>query len=362
MKTIIVRYAEIALKSEPVRRWFENLLVANIRVALGEVKHEIRRERGRIFVDTEKPKIVCKLLSGLPGIVSVSPSTRVPADLDVISREAVKVAKRLVHAGDTFAIRTSRDGGQPFTSKEVNERVGRDVLSAVKGARVNLSSPTREIHVELRKGDAYIFSDAVTGAGGLPVGSAGKVLVVFSGTKKDSEAAFLMLKRGCSVKFLFIGAKKSEKAVLVARKLLKHHPRLDFLSVPFDHKALLRNVRGQLKFYIHRRTVMRIAESAAKATGAEAIVLGDDVKLLGGMGLAGVSVTDQVCVMLVLRPLLGVEMEKIALSGEKLKTSKTHRAPPSESELRAVEKKLISEEDIQRAVKGMKTIRLRVTR
>jgi thiamine biosynthesis protein ThiI len=363
MGTVIVRYAEMALKSKPVRRRFERLLLKNIRAVLGSTPHEIRRERGRIFVDTREVKAASKKLSRLPGVVSVSPAIRVSADLDTIVAKAVEIAKRFIRAGDTFAVRTSRKGTHPFTSREVNELAGRGILSAVKGARVNLSSPTHRIFIEVRGSDAYIFKEVVKGVGGLPVGSQGSVLVAFSGTRRDSNTAFLMLKRGCFLKLLSFFETRGalRKAVSAARKLLKHHPELELFAVPFSEvQKSIQKVPRRFKFYIHRRAVIRAAELVLKRVRAEAMVFADGARLLSTHGLTSLGDVDRTSEIPVLRPLLGMEMKNLAL---KVQVSETRRIKlgvtlPSEKKLREIVKKSIPRDMLQRAVKRMKTIQL----
>lgn len=361
MNTVIVRYAEIALKSGPVRSRFENILLSNIQDTLGKIPHEIRRERGRIYVDTKNAKKVSLILSKVPGIVSTSPALRVPPDLEEITSEAISIARKFLRAGDTFAVRTTREGKHPFGSREVNERVGREILSAVGGSRVNLSAPKKTLFVEVRGEDAYVFKEVVRGIGGLPVGSQGTVLVIFSGGRKDVAAALLMLKRGCYVKLLsFVGKSGDVKRkVSAAKRLLKHHPRLELLVVHFKEIQMkTKKAKPDIRPYIGRRAEMRAAKLVAEKVRAHAIVTGDDVGYLSRMGLSGLRLVDSVCGMLVLRPLLGKGMEERAL-GEAARVRRREKAPITEEELKDAEGKLIPRGAIEKAVEGTEIFGLR---
>jgi thiamine biosynthesis protein ThiI len=245
----------------------------------------------------------------------------------------------------------------------VNKLAGREILSAIKGARVDLSSPTHRIFIEVRRGDAYIFKRVVRCVGGLPVGTQGSVLVVFSGTKRDLNAAFLMLKRGCLPKLLVVFETKAalRKAVSAARKLLKYHSKLELFAVSFNEfQKSIQKVPRRFKFYIRRRVIVRIAELVLKKVHAEAVVFGDDVRFLAVHGLAGLRGTDRVSEILVLRPQLGMGMKNLALKvrGPNTRCTMLRTAFPSEKELREIEEKLIPQDMLQRAVERMIIIRL----
>ena len=102
METVIVRYGEIALKSEPVRRRFERRLIENIKLSLKGLDYKLRRERGRIFTDTRRPSAVIERLAKTPGIVSLSPSLRTNATIDSITSAVVREAKKILSPGMTL--------------------------------------------------------------------------------------------------------------------------------------------------------------------------------------------------------------------------------------------------------------------
>lgn len=315
--TVIVRYGELALKSEPVRRRFEHSLVSAINLSLKGLKYAIRSERGRIFVDTKSQVSVAKRLSKVPGIVSVSLATKVKADMNEIIECALRVAKKVLSSGMSFAIRTSRVGNHPFSSNDVNVKVGSAILSEVKGVHVDLSSPDRKISIEVRGENAYVFTGTVEGVGGLPVGTQGKVVVLFSGDRNDVAAAYLMLKRGAVVFPVFLDPQSDSKvlkiATATAKKLADFHPKLKLRVLPFN-KVLsgLRKVPGDGYAYcICRRSALRATDTIAKHIGAEAIVVGDDGKRISSCGLANIKVIDDACKLPVLRPLAGIDGDEI---------------------------------------------------
>ena len=324
-KTIIVRYGELALKSEKVRRRFERQLIDNIELSLHGLKHRIRRERGRIFVDTSSVKVLDKL-TNVPGIVSVSMASKTNAALDEISKAAVDIAKRTLGKSQTFAVRASRIGAHDFSSKEVNEVVGSAVLKAVHGSKVNLSHPNRTIFVEIRGSDAYVFAEKRAGVGGLPVGTQGGVVTLLSYGIDDPVATYLMMKRGCIVfPILFYNESHMDKrarnrAVAMAKRLADFYPKLELRMVPFGEilREFVDKAPSELTCVLRKRAMLRIANIIAKQVKAEAIATGESLEQqVAGQTLANLMVIDDVSELLVLRPLVGmnkVEIERIARS------------------------------------------------
>ncbi len=322
MKTVVVRYGELALKSERVRRRFEQRLVNNIKLALRGISHDIRRERGRIFVDTNSTAAATRLVK-VPGIVSVSHATRTKATIAAIRRAAVAAARRNIKAGDGFAIRTNRVGEHPFSSQEINEVIGSAVLKAVPKCRVNLSNPDHTVFVEVRGGDAYVFTEKMPGVGGLPVATQGNVVTLLSGGIDSPVAAYLMMKRGCMIFPIFFDNQPYTdnrvrvRAVSVFRKLKEYYPKPELRVVPFGQilRSFVEQAPRELACVLCKRAMLRIAELVAGKVRAEAIVTGESLGQVASQTLTNLSTIDQVSKLPVLRPLIGmdkVEIERIA--------------------------------------------------
>lgn len=186
----LVRYGELFLKSEYVRNEWEKQLTANIRAGIPTAK--ITSRRGRIIVEASDGAMLGKIF----GIVSYSPvQTAEPA----IEKMAQAV---MPFVGDgTFALRINRPfKGYPMTSQEIAVALGSAVVKA-KGNRVNLSKPDHEVFVELFEDVAYVYKETMPGPAGLPLGTAGRLLLLNDG--KDAErAGWMMMKRGCTLDVL----------------------------------------------------------------------------------------------------------------------------------------------------------------
>ena len=316
-KTVIVRYGELALKSWPVRRRFERRLVSSINLALRGLEYVVRREHGRIFVDTKSPTKVARLLSRVPGIVSVSLATKVKADMDEICKAAVGVARRVLGPGESFAVRTSRVGKHTFSSSDVNVKVGSAIQSRVKGARVDLSNPDRQISIEIRGSNAYIFTEGVEGVGGLPVGTQGNVVMLFAGGRNDVAAAYMMIKRGSTVFPLFPNTHPCGRVpgfvVASMRKLADFDPRLELGVFPFNKvvNELKKVTAAGYAYCICKRSALKVADAVARQVGAEAIATADDIRQVSAQKLVNLPIIDKACKLPVLRPLVGLSSAEI---------------------------------------------------
>lgn len=198
--TFLLRYGELGIKSPSVRRRFEQRLEANLRDAFKRhgATALIDRTWGRFFLETPRPDVARSIIEHTFGLVHASPVIPTEASLDAVDATVRSIAPETVRDGDSFAIRARRTGNHAFTSMDVAKRVGAAVLDEVPGATVDLDDPDVEVHVEVRDGEAYVFSEFIQAPGGLPRGSQGRVVVPFEGPRSPA-AAWLVMRRGCSV-------------------------------------------------------------------------------------------------------------------------------------------------------------------
>ena len=202
MPTLLVRYGEIGLKSASVRRRFEQQLVADIRRrhALAGVPCVISQARGRVFIDSDDWRRSCEILSRTFGVVSFSPVTKVSSEVEELKKAVLEFARPLMFKEAAFAVRSRRSGNHPYTSQEIAGTLGESILkdNASLGITVDLDEPDVEVFVEVRDRSAYLFSTALPGPGGMPLGSQGRSLSVVD-SENGLASTWLMMKRGCSV-------------------------------------------------------------------------------------------------------------------------------------------------------------------
>lgn len=197
---LLVRFGELALKSRFVRRQLRNRLVANIQdlFAAERVECITEADEARVYVHANDLERARGILGRVFGVVSFSPATEVPADLDSLRKAVLSEAARALSPGRSFALRVRRVGTHAFTSQDLARELGDDVRRAHPDVQVNLNQPDVEIHIEVRRNRAFVFREIWPGPGGLPLGSQGRALAVVQ-DDAGLVAAWMGMKRGCRV-------------------------------------------------------------------------------------------------------------------------------------------------------------------
>src|SRR2546422_7583465 len=226
---LLVRFGELALKSRFVRRQLRDRLVANIQdlFAAEGVECITEADEARVYVHVNDVAKAHTILGRVFGVVSISPATEVHSDLDSLRKAVLSEASRALSPGQSFALRPRRVGTHPFTSQDLARELGEAVRRAHPDARVNLTQPDVEIHVEVRRNRGFVFREKWPGPGGLPLGSQGRARAVVQ-DEAGMGAAWLGRKRGGP-----IGGAASEWEGLVA-SLRKWGVPLKALGIPAD--------------------------------------------------------------------------------------------------------------------------------
>ncbi len=323
--TVIVRYGEIWTKSEVTRRKMESILLENIERVLFDTSYEVRRGRGRIYIDTEEAETIANKLSRVFGVVSVSPAVTTSKELEAIQETAKALAKLRVKRDMSFAVRVHRsDKSFPWKSIELERKIGGAIKSDT-GASVNLSNPDVTIGIEISD-RAYIFDRIYDGPGGLPYGSQGKAVILFSGGIDSPVAAWLMARRGLSLDFLFInpGLPEPEANALEIANLLgeRWYIRGEFYVADVPHLILQisEEVKEGLRQVVLKRFMYRIGEKLASEVGALAIVTGESLGQVSSQTLRNLCVIEEAVKIPVLRPLIGMNKDDSVRLAKKIGT------------------------------------------
>ena len=312
----LVRYSEIFLKSDPVRREWEKALTGNIREVLPGCR--VRTERGRIWVEGPVDR---EKLRRVFGIVSFSPVKR--CDLGDLHENLLDLCRRNgVNHLRTFGIRMRRVGTHPFTSQEKAVELGNLVRGEFPHLEVDLKHPDLELHVEIREGDCYLFTEVIQGAGGLPLGVEGSLVALVSGGIDSPVAAWMMMKRGCRILPIFVALETfldddaRERAEKVVEVLRLYQPDIRLWVIPDSYLACAREGlvrRGLEKFtcLICKRRMYRIAEAVARDEGAKGIATGESLGQVASQTLDNLLVLNEAVGLPVYRPLIGLDKEEI---------------------------------------------------
>ncbi|MCK4243938.1 tRNA 4-thiouridine(8) synthase ThiI [Candidatus Bathyarchaeota archaeon] len=332
---VLVAYNEIALKSKPVRKNLEIQLSSHIQNMLtrhGMKKAKIDRTHGRLIiknVDSEKAKII---ISKVFGVASVMSSIEISSELDDITKTAVKLASQIIQSNQTFAVNARRIGDHSYTSKDVENKLGEEILQLLsdRGVKVDLSHPDKTVHIEIRNDSAYIYDEILKGPGGLTYGSQGKLISLFSGGIDSPVATWLMMKRGGSVLPLvidqrpFVGEDYLERAFSVARKLREYVPLSDYKiyisSTGEVMEEIVKNAPKKFTCVLCKRLMYRVACHLALTEGAHGVVTGENLGQVASQTLANLKVIDEVASLPIHRPLIGFEKQEIIDIAKKIGT------------------------------------------
>jgi thiamine biosynthesis protein ThiI len=346
MNSIVVHYQELALKGKN-RPWFLGRLVRNLRRALSDLDvRNVRALMGRVEVVLGPGVVraeVNERISRVFGIANFSYAGSTPIDQGR-SADALAKAERTGPTADLDAIANAilNDlGDRTCTSFRVSARradkrfpitspqIEREVGGRIKEARdwtVNLDDPDLVIHVELLTDRAFYFFGKERGPGGLPTGTAGRVVCLLSGGIDSPVAAHRMMKRGCTVTFVhfhsypILSRASQEKARELVTLLTRWQQRSRVYLVAFGEiqQQVVLAVPGPMRVVVYRRLMMRIAEAIAQARGAQALVTGEVVGQVASQTLENLAVIGSVATMPIFRPLIGMDKDEITAEAIRL--------------------------------------------
>lgn len=334
-KVIIVRYAEIHLKGKN-RGYFERVFCVNLEKALKGLRHELRRTSGRYLVagfqdrDAEE---ICERIARVFGVHSYSLGYRVSNDLDSIFEAAKIVSPR----EGTFKVDTHRaDKKYPMTSPELNAEIGAKLLWEFPALKVDVREPQHVVYLDIREdGSALVFGKFEEGAGGMPVGTSSKGVLLISGGIDSPVAGYMMAKRGMEVEYLhfhsypYTNEQAKDKVVELARILSRYTGGTSISTVKVTHiqEEIHKKCAAELNVTLLRRFMFRIAERVAKRKGAKCLITGESLGQVASQTIEGITSSNAVVTLPVLRPLIGFDKEEIIIRAKKIGTFETSVLP-----------------------------------
>ena len=317
---IIIRYAEIHLKGKN-RGYFERVFVANMEKSLRGIRHEIRRLSGRYLVEnfnsSDVDKIV-KKLSKVFGVHSLSVGFKVNSDMDEIFAAASEVSDD----EGSFKVETHRaDKTFALKSPEISARIGGRLLDANKRLKVDVHSPDFIINIDVREnGKTLVFNKFIGCADGMPVGTAGKGLLLLSGGIDSPVAGHMIAKRGMKIDCLhfhsypYTNMQARQKVNDLAKILAEYNCgiKLSVISVKEIQEEIHKNCNGAYMVTLLRRFMMRLAERLSKHDGDQCIITGESLGQVASQTIEGMTSSNSVVESLpVLRPLCGFDKNEI---------------------------------------------------
>ena len=385
---VIVRYGELALKSPGVRNWYEKILIKNIAAMLdsrGIPYSLMRREWGRIFIETTYAR-ASVAAADVFGVVSTSPALITEPDLESAAETCALLGKDLILEGESFAIRARRSGNHSFSSADIGRNCGDAVWSMLesegKRPRVDLSSPDREIFVEMRQNLAYIYLETIKGVGGLPLGTQGNMVVLMSGGLDSPVAAWLMMKRGVMITPVYCNNSPyaedaaKERAFDCIRQLQTWAPGHQFTTYEIPHgpnlRSFIESCDRKNTCLLCKRMMYRKAHEVMKKEGASGIITGSSLGQVASQTAANMHAEIYQLAIPIYHPLIAFDKNEIVDIARRIGTYDISTRPagvcaavPEHPEVKAnydlivlEEKRLDIETMVSNALKASKTLKL----
>lgn len=335
-KVIIIRYCEIHLKGKN-RGYFEKVFMNNLEKSLSGIRHEIRKPSGRYVVenfDEARTDEIVARLQKVFGTHTLSIAYKVPATMDDIFAAVLAVAPE----EGSFKVQANRaDKHFPLNSMQINAEVGGRLLEARPALRVDVHAPQHLIGIDVREnGDALVFCGWIKAAGGMPVGTSGKGMLLLSGGIDSPVAGHMIAKRGMTIEALhfhsypYTNRQAREKVEELAHILAGYTGGLDLHVVSVTHiqEAIHKYCPAEMMITLLRRFMMRIAERLCRQTGARCIITGESLGQVASQTIEGMTSSGSVVHELpILRPLVGFDKTEIVERAREIGTFETSILP-----------------------------------
>lgn len=383
---ILVRYGELTLKSGN-RNTFVNQLKSNIKYALIPLEgYKVLANRDRMYVEvTEDADVeeIMRRISKVFGVHSVSPVVKVEKDIEAIKEAAVVLAKDIDEPGKTFKVDAKRsDKGFPYETFDLQQILGGEILKHIEHLTVKVKDPDYKLLVEIRRDAAYLYSRVIKGAGGLPVGTGGKTLLMLSGGIDSPVAGIEVMRRGVTIEAIhfhsppFTSEEAKQKVIDLTQIMAETAGEIKLHLVPFTdiQKMIHKTVPENLTMTSTRRMMMRIADQFARQIDAKALVNGENLGQVASQTLGSMYAINAVTNLPILRPLLTYDKEEIVKKAKAMGTFETSIQPfedcctiftpknpktnPRLDKVESFESKVDFDAMIEKAIEGIETITL----
>ena len=340
-QAFLIKYAEIAIKGKN-RYIFEDALVDNIRYQLKNVEGNftVRKENGRIYVETEGDYDYDETVAALQrvfGIVGICPVVLTKDEgFEALCRTVIEhIHEVYPDKNFTFKVNARRARkNYPMDSMQINAAVGEKVLEAFPETSVDVHHPQVMINIEIRP-LINIYSTVIPGPGGMPLGTAGKAMLLLSGGIDSPVAGYMISKRGVTIEATYFHAppytseRAKQKVIDLAKKVAAYTGPIKLNIVNFTDIQLYiyEKCPHEELTIIMRRYMMKIAEHFAKQTKCLGLITGESIGQVASQTMQSLAATNEVCTLPVYRPLIAMDKQDIVTIAEKIDTYETSILP-----------------------------------
>ncbi len=336
---LLLKYGEIALKGLN-KKSFEDVLIKNIKRRLRYLGgFEYTRAQSTLYIKPKEDADIDEAVDKLKKVFGVTKICRAivcTKDFSDIAKNAVEYLKDTLLRSKTFKVEAKRaDKNFCMTSPELQKELGAKILEAYGHLSVNVHEPQVTVTVEIREENAFVHALKIDGAGGIPIGTSGRALLLLSGGIDSPVAGYMMAKRGVIVDAIHFEAPPytSERARMKVEKLAKimsgYTGAVNFHCVPFTkiQEKIKEHCPEELFTVIMRRIMMEIAQQIADSEGASCLVTGESIGQVASQTMYAMVCTDAVCTIPVFRPLIGMDKTEIVEISRKIGTYDTSIEP-----------------------------------
>ena len=330
---ILIKNGELALKGLN-RGTFEEVLLKNLRRRLAALgRFRLRRAQSTVYIEPEEPgcdlDAAAEQVGLVFGISAFSRARVTEKNMEAILAAAPDYLAPALEKARTFKVEAKRsDKSFPLTSPEISREVGGAILSRYPRLKVDVHEPDLTVTVEIRDFGAYIHGPQLPGAGGMPVGTAGRAGLLISGGIDSPVAAWMMAKRGLQLTAIhfasppYTSEMAEEKVISLLRQVARYAGRISLAVVPFTRiqEQIADACPEELFTLLMRRCMMRIAQRVAEKDGCGALITGESLGQVASQTMMALATTDQVCSMPVFRPLIGMDKEEIITVARRIGT------------------------------------------
>ena len=387
----LLKMGEIVLKGLN-RSTFEGRLHSNLNRRLKPYgKFKIRMLQSLVYVEPEEADCdmdgAWEACSRVFGVAAMSRSRSCDKDMDAILEACKEYLGDGIAAAKSFKVESKRaDKKFPLTSIQISQEIGGLLAEAYPDTAVDVHNPDYTVYVEVREDRAYVHGPDQPGAGGLPTGVGGKTALLLSGGIDSPVAGYMMGKRGVELEcvhffsYPYTSERAREKVLDLARLMARYCGRMTVHVVPFTRiqEAIRDNCPEEYFTLIMRRMMMRISEALAGKLGCMSLTTGESLGQVASQTMQALMVTNAVCSLPVLRPLIGMDKEEIITVARRIGTMETSILPyedcctvftpkhpktrPSLSEIEKIETALDVEALVAEAVEGVEPVYIRAGR
>ncbi len=341
MKEILLcKYGEIVLKGAN-RRYFEDMLCKTLRFRAKHFgKFEITRSQSTIVIEPKDEYAdldgMFETASKVFGIVGISRCTVCEKNMDAIAQTVREYVPQFLYGKKTFKVESKRsDKRFPLDSMQISAEMGGVLLSEMPSLKVDVRNPEIVVHVEVREFAAYIHAGQFKGAGGMPVGTNGKAMLLLSGGIDSPVAGYMIAKRGVQLEavhfesFPYTSERAREKVIKLAQEVAQYAGSFNLHIVSLTHiqEELVKNCEEDYFTLILRRYMMAIADRLANRLECGGLITGESLGQVASQTMQALGVTDPVATLPVFRPCIGLDKEEIIQVARRIGTFETSIEP-----------------------------------